>query len=137
MLKQTRVQLDLISDPDIYRMLRNSMRGRGCMITGRYTNAKNINLGTLFEPTKTKVYIINLDANNLYGKAMRFPMPESRFTWLTEEWCMIHWLTQREDQYTVYFVESDLEYPLELHDSHDYPLAPERIAVTPSVLREK
>ena len=96
-------------------------------------------MGKMFDACKPTNYIINLDANNLYGKAMSYPMPQSGVTWLTEEqWSTISWLAQREDQYTGYFVECDLEYPPELHDSHnDYPLAPERVAVTPSVLSEK
>ena len=51
---------------------------------------------------------------------------------------MFDWLAQTEEQSTRYFVECDLEYPPKLHDSrNDYPLAPERFAVTPSVLSEK
>ena len=41
MLKQTRVQLELITDPEMYRMLANSMRGGICMISGRYSKANN------------------------------------------------------------------------------------------------
>ena len=109
------------------------------MISGRYLKANNKYMGTLFDPTKPKIYIINLDTNNLYGKALSYPIRQSGFIWLTEEqWSTINWLAQREDQYTGYFVECDLEYPPELHDAHnDYPLAPERVAVTPSVLSEK
>ena len=65
MLKQTRVQLELITDPEMYRMLANSMRGGICMISGRYSKANNKYMGTLFDPTKPKIYIINLEANNL------------------------------------------------------------------------
>ena len=100
-------------------MLANSMRGGICMISGRYSKANNKYMGTLFDHTKPKIYISNLDANNLYGKAMSYPMPQSGFTWLTQEqWSRINWVVQREDQYTGYFVECDLEYPPELHDSH-------------------
>ena len=70
---------------------------------------------------------------------MSYPMPQSWFIWLSEEqWRMFDWLAQTEEQSTRYFVECDLEYPPKLHDSrNDYPLAPERFAVTPSVLSEK
>ena len=66
-------------------------------------------------------------------------MPQSGFTWLTEEhWSTLNWLAQRKDQYTGYFVQCDLEYPPDLHDAlNDYPLAPERVAVTACVLSEK
>ena len=47
-------------------------------------------------------------------------------------------MAQRENQATGYVIECDVKYPPELHDSHnDYPLAPERVAVTQSVLSEK
>ena len=139
MLKQTKCRLELITDPEMYRMLVNSMRGGICMISGRYSKANNKYMGTLFDPTKPTIFIINLDANNLYGKAMSYPMPQSGFTWLTpEQWQSIDWVSQMVDQSTGYFVECDLEYPAELHESHnDYPLAPERVAVTPTVLSDK
>ena len=31
---------------------------------------------------------------------------------------------------TGYFLEVDLEYPEELHELHDFPLAPEKVAVS-------
>ena len=54
MLKQTRVQLELITDPEMYRMLAISMRGGICMISGRYSKANNKYMGTLFDPTDRK-----------------------------------------------------------------------------------
>ena len=90
------------------------------MISGRYSKSNNKYMGTLFDPTKPKIYIINLYANNLYGKAMSFPMPPSGFTLLTEEqWSTIISVAQREGQYIGYFVECDLEYAPELHDAHN------------------
>ena len=65
------------------------------MISGRYSKANNKYMGTLFDPRKPKIDIINLDANNLYRKAMSYPMPQSGFTWLTEgQWRKIDWLAQ-------------------------------------------
>ena len=34
---------------------------------------------------KLHMYIINLDPNKLYGKAITYRMPQSGFTWFTEE----------------------------------------------------
>ena len=109
------------------------------MISGRYSNATIKYIGTLFDRRKPKSYIINLDRNNLYGKAMSFPMPNSRFPWLSEEqWSTINCVAHMEDQDIGYFVEVDLEYPSELHHAHnDYLLATERVEVTASVLNVK
>ena len=96
-------------------------------------------MGNLFDPSKPINYIVNLDANNLYGKSMSYPMPQSGFTSLTyEQWPKIEWLAQRENHATGFFIECALEYPPGLHDSHNaYPIPAERMAVTPSVLSEK
>ena len=103
MLKQTRCRLELIRDPEMYQMLANSMRGGICMISGRYSKANNKYMENLFDPRKPTNFIVNLDANNLYGKAMSYPMPQSGFTSLTyEHWPKIEWLAQRENQATGY-----------------------------------
>jgi hypothetical protein len=49
----------------------------------------------------------------------------------------IDWLKQSETQSTGYYIECDLEYPPELHDSHnDYPLAPERLVLHEEMVSE-
>ena len=104
-LKQTRVKLKLTTEPEMYRLLANSMRGCICMITARYTKSNNKYMGTIIDPTKHSIYISNLDANNLYRKAMSYPMRQSGFTLLTEEqWQKINWLAQSADQSTGYFL---------------------------------
>ena len=46
-------------------------------------------------------------------------------------------LKQEVCQDTGYFFEVDLEYPKELHDTHDqYPLAPEHIEIQESMLSD-
>ena len=74
-------------------------------------------------------YIMYLDTNNLYGGAMSEKLPCSEF----------HWSDDRNNADDVlkydngdhgYFLEVDLEYPIELHDLHsDYPLAPENVSI--------
>ena len=68
-----------------------------------------------------------LDANNLYGWAMRQPLPTGGFKWLNKDkWNNIF----KNKQGIGYFIECDLEYPEHLHDNHnDYPLVPEKLMV--------
>ena len=89
------------------------------MISGRYYKAKNKNMCWLFDPTKPTDYIINLEEDKLYGKALSYAMPQSGFIWLREEpWRRSNWLERREEQYTGYFADCESEYPPELQDSH-------------------
>ena len=72
--------------------------------------------------------------NNLYGWAMSENLPYEGFKWL-----------KNVDEFDVmsiskkspigFFLEVDLEYPDELHELHnDYPLAPEKLAVSSDLL---
>ena len=81
MLEQTRPKLERITDVEIYGILANSMRCDISMIISRNSKANNKDMGSLFDPTKPSIYSINLDNNNLDGKEMTFPMPQSGFTW--------------------------------------------------------
>ncbi len=139
MLKMTECELELISDPEIFRTLDGGIRGGISMISKRYARANNKLLGDAnFDPSKPTSYIIYLDANNLYGWAMSCALPCSGFKWLEEdEWMGIDWKVQESEQTIGYIVVCDLDYPEELHESHnDYPLAVERLNLDFNILSE-
>ena len=72
--------------------------------------------------------------NNLYGWAMSEYHPYGEFEWLenTDEFD-VNSVDEKSD--TGYFLEVDLEYPDNLHELHnDYPLAPEKLAVSSDML---
>ena len=81
-------------------------------------------------------YIMYLDANNLYGWAMSQYLPTGGFRWMTQKQIdKIDLAKYNEDSEKGLILEVDLEYPEGLHDLHnDYPLAPEKVKVTESML---
>lgn len=105
------------------------------MITHRYAKANNKYLQD-YDPEKPTSFIIYKDANNLYGHAMSQPLPIGDFKWMPErEIASFDVTTVTDDADTGYILEVDLEYPPELHDLHsDYPLAPEKIEISPEML---
>ncbi len=122
MLKYTKAEPDLLSDPDQYLMTEKGIRGGVSTITKRYSEANHKYLKN-YDPKKPNKHILYLDANNLYGWAMSKPMPYKNFRWMNEKE-----LSDWESMPC--FLEVDLEYPEELHDLHnEYPLAPEKITV--------
>ena len=82
------------------------------------------------------VHILDLDANNLYGKAMQDYLPYRGFRWmagceLTEEQIM----KIAPDADEGCFVECTLDYPEALHNlDADYPLAPIKTKITYDML---
>ena len=79
-----------------------------------------------YDPKKPSVYIIYLDANNLYGWAMSQALADGDIHWIPkEDFAKINWLEVPDDGEKGYFVECDLSVPKELHDKFNgYPLAP-------------
>ena len=122
-LKLTKINLELLTDPDMLLMVESGLRGGISMISNRYGKANNKYMGEKYDPSKPSKYIVYLDANNLYGWAMSKPLPVKDFEWMSkqelDEW--------RSNPFGC-ILEVDIEYPRELHDLHnDYPLAPERL----------
>ena len=77
----------------------------------------------LISQISCNIYIVYLDANNLYGWAMSKPLPTHSFKWMK-----VSELETCENHSCI--LEVDLEYPRNLHDLHsDYPLAPEKMEV--------
>ena len=73
-LRMSRVDLELITDENIYNMVENSRRGGISMISTRHAKANNPRLPS-YDPELPRQDLIYLDANNLYGHAMSQYLP--------------------------------------------------------------
>ena len=72
--------------------------------------------------------------NNLHGWAMTECLPYGGFKWLENVYEFDLRLISEKSP-IVYILEVDLKYPDELHELHnDYPLAPEKLAVSSDML---
>ena len=135
MLKMTNIQLELMTDIDMFQFIEKGMRGGISYIANRYGKANNKYMREYDEKAPSK-YIMYLDANNLYGWAMSQYLPTGGFKWLTEKQInKINLAQYNENSNKGLLIEVDLEYPKELHDLHnDYPLAAERVCVNNNML---
>ena len=121
MLKDTGIELELLTDVDMFLFFKRMIRGGISMITTRYAEANNPYMGDSYDAEKETSYISYFDANNLYGFIMTDKLPYRGFKWMTRE---------EMDNWKMFpcALEVDLEYPKELHDLHnDLPLCPENI----------
>ena len=121
LLKHSKVNLELLTDPDKLLLFEKGIRGGISIISNRYGKANNKYMDKKYDPSQPSKYLTYLDANNLYGWAMMKPLPVGDFKWMSplelENWKEIPCI-----------LEVDLDYPKDLHDLHnDYPLAPERL----------
>ena len=137
MLKMTDIQLELMTDIDMFQFIEKGMRGGISYIANRYGKANNKYMKEYDEKAPSK-YIMYLDANNLYGWAMSQYLPTGGFKWLTEKQInKINLAKYMDDCKKGLILEVDLEYPNELHDLHnDYPLGPEKVKVTDNMLSD-
>ena len=128
-LKMTNVQLELLNDVNMLLMFEKGIRGGISIISNRYGEANNKYMKG-FNKNKLSKFLMYLDANNLYGCAMSEKLPTHGFKWLTSgemEKLFKNQVVQVWEK-TPCILEVDLEYPKELHKSHnDYPLCPERV----------
>ena len=95
---------------------------------------KRITLNILgYDSSKPTVHILDLDANNLYGKAMQEYLPYRGFRWM--EGCELIEEQIMKIAPEGCFVECTLDNPQALHDLHaDYPLAPVKTKITYNML---
>ena len=133
MLKMTGVKLEKISDIDMYLFIEKGTRGGVSGIAKRYAKANNKYMSD-YNPNKPSTFIAYLDKNNLYGWAMSEYFPYSDSEWVKNvDKLDLMSINRKSD--IGYILEVDLKYPDELHEvRNDYPLAPEKLAVTSDIL---
>ena len=127
-LIETRVRLELLTDPDMLLMFECGIRGGITQAVHRYASANNPYMGELCNPSEESSYLQYLDANNLCRWVMSQPLLTGRFRWVYHKPNEIRKLTEREDK--GYLLEVDVSYPRDLHNSHnDLPFMCERLKI--------
>ena len=133
MLKMTGVKLEKISDIDQYLFIEKGLGGGISYIAKRYAKANNKYMCD-YDPNKPSTFITYLGKNNLYGWAMSEYLPYREFKWLKNV-VELDVMSINEKSDVGYILKVDLKYPDKLHELHnDYPLAPEKLAVTNDML---
>ena len=118
-LKMTGIELELISDVDMYLMIEKGLRGGMSVISHRKSEANNKYM-TSYDPEKPSKYITYLDANSLYSWSMIQYLPYGGFKWIDPEMFDLNNVTSESE--TGHILEVDLLYPKEIHDANnDYP----------------
>ena len=105
------------------------------MVAKRYPKANHPNISG-YVCSKPIIHILDLDANNSYGKAMQDYLPYGSFRWMTGCELMEEQMMEiAPDTDEGCFVECTLDYPETLHDLRaDYPLTPIKTKITYDML---
>ena len=132
MLKRSQVNLEQMTDYDMFCFYEQSIRGGLTQVTQHYAKADNIytNPEEHSSPNDLSRYLLLLDANSLYAWAMTQPLPYDGLEWLDENEVPLIFppdLSKWPDFFGEwgYTLEVDLDYPKEIQDlTESYPLAP-------------
>ena len=120
LFKHTRHRQELVTDFNLHMMFEACVRGGYSGISKRFARANNKYMKD-YDPEKEDIFIVPLDANNLYGLAMSQTLPIGGYKEATEE-KIRNW----RDIQGGFIGCFDLGYPKHLHNKHnDLPLAPE------------
>ena len=99
----------------MYLFIEKGMTGGISYIAKRHSKANNKYM-ECYDSSKESIYIIYLDANNLYNRAMSQYLPYSGFKWLNKKEISDFCLNSiSENSFIGYILEVDIKYPSELH----------------------
>ena len=78
------MQIELIKEAEMYRDVEACKRGGYAFVNKHYCKASNpyVNPGTAH--SKDDIYLGYIDANNLYGNALKYPLPIRNFRYINE-----------------------------------------------------
>ena len=112
LLKKTEVNLELLTDIDMLFIVEEEIRCGICQAIHSYAKANNKFMNN-YDRSIMSSYLMYLDANNLYGRAMSQNLPINSFKWVEK-------LSKFNDRFIKnynensdigYFFEVDVKYP--------------------------
>ena len=112
LLRKTEVNLELLTDIDMLFIVEEEIRCGICQAIHRYAKANNKFMNN-YDRSIMSSYLMYLDANNLYGRAMSQNLPINSFKWVEK-------LSKFNDRFIKnynensdigYFFEVDVKYP--------------------------
>ena len=125
-LKVCNADLKLLTEREHLNMVQKTIRGGMSSIYARRSFKANNKYMEDYNPEELSSYLLNIDANNLYGGIVKLcPLPMKNFSIVEES---LEYILQTDDNSEWgYILEVDLCIPEELQDYFaDYPLAPSR-----------
>ena len=128
----TKVELELISDADMYLFFEKGMRGGVSYISERYSKANKQYLKPYDSKQESK-QIIYSHANNLYGYPKSKLLLTNGLKWIDPNNFDLNRCSTNSSKRCV--LEVVLEYTQELRElNNDYPLAPDKIEIKRKML---
>ena len=122
--KMTGESINLINDLEMYTFFERGIRGGMTFVNKHMVQNERI----IHNGTEYMQHLAYIDENNLYGNALRKPLPHSDFCWVEDlsDFTRDFILGLDEETEVGYTLEVDLGYPEHLHHkTADFPLAPE------------
>ena len=114
-LKKTGVTSELLTDKDMLLLFEKVIRGGTCNAVCKYVKANNKYMKN-YDKTKESIFLVYVDANNLYGWVMSEKLPVDKFTWETDLSIFTDGFIKNYDSHsdTGYIFYVDITYPKEL-----------------------
>ena len=110
-LKNTYVELELLTKCDMLLMVEEGIRGGICHSIHRYAKANNKYMKN-YNNNEESSYIQYLDANNLYGWAMSKKLPVNGFKWIDNKQINEDFIKNYDENNDKgYIFEVDVKYP--------------------------
>ena len=114
-------------------MVEKGIRGGMCHAIYRHAKANNKYMKN-YDKNTASSFLIYLNANHLYGRAMSQKLPIGNFKWIKEDdlsnFNEDFKKNYDENRNKGYILETDAEYPKNLHKLHsDLPFLPERMKI--------
>ena len=127
-LKMAGVKLELLTDINMLLMFEKGIRGGLAQAIHRYATANNKYMPNYNKDLRS-LFLMHLDANNLYGWAMSKKLPIGGSMWAKNLNIYTADFIKNYDENSIlgYLLEIDVEYPKDLHELHSYlPFLPEK-----------